>query len=401
MKRYGAFLSEESKTLLTSVRNFVDKEMMPVRIQLDESREACEVIIDKLVKMGMQRYGLSPKYGGVQIGSAVEYVAVCEELARGDSGIATEMTCPEWLFGPAMRARNKAVLEKLMTPFCSDERHTACFALTEPAGGCNGEDPTQRGMALKTIARLDGAQWVINGSKRWPGGAGIAEVYGILCTTDPSLGEEGVALIYVPAGVGGLTFGKPENKMGMRFSDVNADVYLDNVRVPKEYRLAGPGEDWKLFRAALSWGRLSSAAFAVGNAQAVLEIVIDYTANRFYKGKAVREHSLQAAMIADMIIGIESARAYYLTVAAMFDRGGEFGDAGDAFLMGKASGAKVYACDVAEQVCNRAMELMGAYAYTKEYHVEKYLRDFKIIQLWEGGGQLGRLEAAMGYYPIP
>jgi len=256
-------------------------------------------------------------------------------------------------------------------------------------------------MALKTIARLDGAQWVINGSKRWPGGAGIAEVYGILCTTDPSLGEEGVALIYVPAGVGGLTFGKPENKMGMRFSDVNADVYLDNVRVPKEYRLAGPGEDWKLFRAALSWGRLSSAAFAVGNAQAVLEIVIDYTANRFYKGKAVREHSLQAAMIADMIIGIESARAYYLTVAAMFDRGGEFGDAGDAFLMGKASGAKVYACDVAEQVCNRAMELMGAYAYTKEYHVEKYLRDFKIIQLWEGGGQLGRLEAAMGYYPIP
>lgn len=401
MKRYGAFLSEESKTLLTSVRNFVDKEMMPVRIQLDESREACEVIIDKLVKMGMQRYGLSPKYGGVQIGSAVEYVAVCEELARGDSGIATEMTCPEWLFGPAMRARNKAVLEKLMTPFCSDERHTACFALTEPAGGCNGEDPTQRGKALKTIARLDGAQWVINGSKRWPGGAGIAEVYGILCTTDPSLGEEGVALIYVPAGVGGLTFGKPENKMGMRFSDVNADVYLDNVRVPKEYRLAGPGEDWKLFRAALSWGRLSSAAFAVGNAQAVLEIVIDYTANRFYKGKAVREHSLQAAMIADMIIGIESARAYYLTVAAMFDRGGEFGDAGDAFLMGKASGAKVYACDVAEQVCNRAMELMGAYAYTKEYHVEKYLRDFKIIQLWEGGGQLGRLEAAMGYYPIP
>ncbi len=400
MKRYGAFLSEESKTLLTSVRNFVDKEMMPVRIQLDESREACEVIIDKLVKMGMQRYGLSPKYGGVQIGSAVEYVAVCEELARGDSGIATEMTCPEWLFGPAMRARNKAVLEKLMTPFCSDERHTACFALTEPAGGCNGEDPTQRGMALKTIARLDGAQWVINGSKRWPGGAGIAEVYGILCTTDPSLGEEGVALIYVPAGVGGLTFGKPESKMGMRFSDVNADVYLDNVRVPKEYRLAGPGEDWKLFRAALSWGRLSSAAFAVGNAQAVLEIVIDYTANRFYKGKAVREHSLQAAMIADMIIGIESARAYYLTVAAMFDRGGEFGDAGDAFLMGKASGAKVYACDVTEQVCNRAMELMGAYAYTKEYHVEKYLRDFKIIQLWEGGGQLGRLEAAMGYYPI-
>jgi alkylation response protein AidB-like acyl-CoA dehydrogenase len=190
--------------------------------------------------------------------------------------------------------------------------------------------------------------------------------------------------------------------MGMRYSDVNADVYLDNVRVPKEYRLAGPGQDWRLFRAALSWGRLSSAGFAIGVAQAVLEIVIDYTANRFYKGKAVREHSLQAAMIADMAIGGESARAYYMSVAAMFDdKSGRFGDAGEAFLMSKASGAKVYACDVTEMVCNRAMELMGAYGYIKEYHVEKYLRDFKIIQIWEGGGQLGRLEAAMGYYPIP
>ena len=172
-----------------------------------------------------------------------------------------------------MRARNIAVLEKLMAPFCSDNRHTACFGLTEPPGGCNGEDPTQHGATLRTTARLDGNEWVINGSKRWPGGASIAEVYGILCTTDPSLGEDGVALIYVPSGLPGLTFGKPENKMGMRFSDVNADIYLDNVRVPKEYRLAGPGKDWKLFRAALSWGRLSSAGFAIGNAQAVLEML--------------------------------------------------------------------------------------------------------------------------------
>lgn len=401
MERYGTFLPEESKALLTSVRNFVDREIMPVRMELDESREACEEVIGKLVRIGMQRYGLSPKYGGTPIGSTVEYTAVCEELARGDSGIATEMTCPEWLFGPAMRARNKTVLEKFMQPFCSDERHTACFALSEPAGGCNGEDPTQHGSALRTIARLEGDEWVINGTKRWPGGASVAEIYGVLCTTDPSQGDEGVALIYVPDGTPGLTFGKPENKMGMRYSDVNADIYLDNVRVPKEYRASGPGEDWKLFRAALSFGRLCSAAFAIGNAQAVLEIVIDYTANRFYKGKAVREHSLQAAMIADMAIGIESARAYYLSVASMFDAKGAFGDPGGHYLSGKATGAKVYACDVTEMVCNRAMELMGAYGYCKEYHVEKYMRDFKIIQLWEGGGQLGRLEAAMSYYPVP
>ncbi|MBW2673750.1 MAG: acyl-CoA dehydrogenase family protein [Deltaproteobacteria bacterium] len=400
MKRYGNFIGEESKALLQSVRNFVDKEIMPVRLELDESREACEEVIAKLVDLGMQKYGLSPKYGGVPIGSAAEYCAVCEELARGDSGIATEMTCPEWLFGPAMRARNKAVVEKFMAPFCSDERHTACLALTEPGGGCNGEDPTQHGMTLRTTAKLDGDEWVINGAKRWPGGASVAEIYGVLCTTDPELGEEGVALIYVPDGLPGLSFGIPENKLGMRYTDINADIFFDNVRVPKEYRVAGPGEDWKLFRAALSWGRLSSAAFSIGNAQAVLEIVIDYTSNRFYKGKSVREHSLQAAMIADMAMGIESARAYYLSVASMFDNRKEFGDPGDTYLMGKGTGAKVYACDVTEVVCNRAIELMGAYGYIKEYHVEKYLRDSKIIQLWEGGGQLGRLDVAQSYYPI-
>jgi alkylation response protein AidB-like acyl-CoA dehydrogenase len=204
----------------------------------------------------------------------------------------------------------------------------------------------------------------------------------------------------VPSDVPGLSFGKPENKMGMRYSDVNADIFFDNVRVPKEYRTAGPGKDWKLFRAALSWGRLSSAGFAMGNAQAVLEIVVEYTGNRFYKGKAVREHTLQAAMIADMAIGIESARAYYLSVASMFDKPEQFGDPGDTYLMSKATSAKVYACDVTEMVCNRAIELMGAYGYVKEFHVEKYLRDSKILQLWEGGGQLGRIEAALGYYTM-
>jgi len=400
MQRYGTFLNEQSAMLVKNVRDFVDKEIMPVRMKLDESREACEEIMRKLAAMGMQKYGLSPKYGGVPIGSIVEYCAVCEEIARGDSGVATEITCPEWLFGPAMRSRNTLVMEKLMAPFCTDERHVACFALTEPEGGCNGEDGTQHGRTLRTVAKRDGDEWVLNGGKRWPGGAGIAEVYGVLCTTDPSLGDEGVALIYVPNGVSGLTFGKPENKMGMRYSDINADIYFDNVRVPAGYRCAGPGDDWKLFRAALAFGRLSSAAFATGQAQAVLEIVVNYAGTRFYKGKAVREHTLQAAMIADMAIAIESARFYYLGVASMFDQRKQFGDPGDQFLMGKASGAKVYACDVAEMVCNKGMEIMGAYGYIKEFNVEKYMRDFKIIQLWEGGGQLGRLEAAAGYYPL-
>ena len=185
----------------------------------------------------------------------------------------------------------------------------------------------------------------------------------------------------------------------MKVTDVNAAIYFDNVRVPKEYRAAGPGIDWKLFRSNVSWGRLTSAPMAIGNAQAVLEIVTEYTGTRSYGGKPVRNHSLQAALIADMAIGIESARLFYLSVAAMFNNRKKFGNPGDDYLLARASAAKVHACDVTEMVCNRAMDLMGSYGYVREYHVEKYLRDSKIIQLWLGGNHLARLDVAQSYYP--
>jgi len=161
-----------------------------------------------------------------------------------------------------------------------------------------------------------------------------------------------------------------------------------------------PGVDWQLLRNAISWGRLSSAPQAVGVAQAVLEIVTEYTGNRFYGGKAVRSHTLQAAMLADMAIAVESARAYYLHVSAMFNNRARYGNPGGNFLSARASAAKVYACDITEMICGKAMELMGSYGYAREFHVEKYLRDSKIIQLWLGGAQLGRLDVARGCYPM-
>jgi len=273
------------------------------------------------------------------------------------------------------------------------------MAITEPAGGCNIEDASEHARTLKTRAKLEGDEWVINGEKMWPSGASIADLYCVVCTTDPNLKEEGFALIYVPKDTPGLSFGKPEEKMGMKVTDVNAAIYFDNVRVPKEYRAGKPGLDWQLFRANVSWGRLTSAPISLGNAQAALEAVIEFTKTRAYGGKPVRNHSLQAAMIADMAIGVESARAFYLTVASMFDNRKKFGNPGEDYLLARASAAKVHACDVTEMVCNKAIELMGSYGYAREYHVEKYLRDSKIIQIWLGGGQLGRLDVVQSYYP--
>lgn len=401
MEKYGEFItSDQDKLLSNTIRDYIEKEVMPVRMQMEEDRAVLERAYKGLVKLGIQKRGFSSRYGGLEIRSAIIVCAITEEIARGDSGLALHTLIPPWIMAAAMGARNTVVMDKFIPWLCEDKPHTCCMALTEPVGGANVEDPAQQGRTIRTIAKLEGNEWVINGQKMWPGGAGIAELYGVACTTDPNLGEKGVAFIYVPGDTPGLSFSKPEEKMGMKISDVNAAIYFDNVRVPMEYRASmEPGADWQGLLNAISWGRLTSAPMSLGNAQAVLEIAIDYTATRFYGGKAVRNHTLQAAMLADMAIGVESARAYYLHVSTMFDNRKKYGLPGGELLLGKASGTKVYACDVTEMVCGKAMELMGAYGYAREFHVEKYLRDSKIIQLWEGGAQLARLEFARSYYP--
>ncbi|MGZ6249828.1 MAG: acyl-CoA dehydrogenase family protein [Syntrophales bacterium] len=400
MKRYGDFItSEEDLAFLTVIRKYVDNEMMPVRLQLDDDYSVFEKVYEGLVKLGIQKRGFSPEYGGLGIRSATTICAITEELSRGDSGVSLHSLIIPWCLAGAMGARNKVLMDKFIPMFCGDTPRCGCLAITEPAGGCNIEDEAEHGLTIRTRAKLDGNDWLINGEKMWPSGASIADIYCVVCTTDPDQKEEGMALIYVPKDTPGLSFGKAEEKMGMKVTDVNTAIYFDNVRVPKEYRAGGPGIDWQLFRANIGWGRLTSAPMTLGNAQAVLEIVIEYTKNRFYGGKPVRNHSLQAAMIADMAIGIESARAFYLSVAAMFNNRKKYGNPGEDYLMARASAAKVYACDVTETVCNRAMELMGSYGYARDYHVEKYLRDSKIIQIWLGGGQLGRLDVVQSYYP--
>jgi alkylation response protein AidB-like acyl-CoA dehydrogenase len=400
MKRYGDFItSEEDLAFLTVIRKYVDSEMMPVRLKLDEDYSVFEKVYEGLVKLGVQKRGFSPEYGGLGIRSATTVCAITEELSRGDSGVSLHSLIIPWCLAGAMGARNKVLMDKFIPMFCGDTPRCGCLAITEPAGGCNIEDAAEHGLTIRTRAKLDGNEWVINGEKMWPSGASIADLYCVVCTTDPNQKEEGMALIYVPKDTPGLSFGKAEEKMGMKVTDVNTAIYFDNVRVPKEYRAGGPGIDWQLFRANIGWGRLTSAPMTLGNAQAILEIVIEYTKNRFYGGKPVRNHSLQAAMIADMAIGIESARAFYLSVAAMFNNRKKYGNPGEDYLMARASAAKVYACDVTETVCNRAMELMGSYGYARDYHVEKYLRDSKIIQIWLGGGQLGRLDVVQSYYP--
>lgn len=405
-KYFGALgAADADMQMLQAVSEFVDGEIMPRRQELeggwhrDErlAEETFKKIHQGLVDIGVQRANWPEALGGLSVSGSV-YNMIIEEISRGDAGIATHMSIINWVMAPAVIAGRRDLLQEFVPKICDDQAHGCCMALTEPSGGTNTEDPTLHGRTIRTLAESDGDDWIINGHKIWPSGASVADIaYCVVCTTDPNAGDEGIALIYVPPDAEGLSFGKPFQKMGMCYTDVNTEIYFDNVRVPKKYRVKGPGEDSRIMHDVVARGRLGTCSMALGAAQACFEIVLEWTKNREIAGRPVRSRSLHAALLGEMAQKIESARAYAMQVGGMVGSG-RFGNAGDPFMLSKCSAAKELACENTLWVANKAMELMGSYGYAFDYHIEKYLRDVKILQLWLGGPQRALLDTALGYY---
>jgi len=361
------------------------------------ARKTFHRIHQGLVDIDVQRAPFPVELGGLGISlSAREMIA--EELARGDSGLTTHIGIILWTMMPAMIADRQDLLREFIPRICDDKPHGCCMALTEPSGGANMEDPSQHGRTIQTIAELDGDEWVINGHKIWPSGASIADItYCMVCTTDPKLGDDGIALIYIPPDAEGMTFSKPFKKMGVCYSDVNTEIYLENVRVPKRYRVSGPGEDAKITHDIIGIARGSGVSNALGVSQACFETVLEWTKNREIAGKPVRNRSLHAATLGEMAQKIDSGRAFSYQVSRMI-RSGLYGRPGEPFLFSKCSAVRAYTSTVVNWVTSKAMELMGSYGYAFEYPIEKYLRDSKILSLTLGGPQRQILDTALGYY---
>lgn len=398
------FFKEEDHMAREMFHGFVDKEIMPMRQKIDDDKEHRIVgkILQRLTDVGVQKAAFPKEYGGGGSSSLVSAAIMHEELARGDSGIATAATVTAWAFLPAILAGNKAVMDYFAPMFCGPDLKMGCFAMTEPGGshgggGCDIENPYLHGRKIRTVAHLEGNEWVISGQKAWASNSGVSDAYCVLCTTNPDAGDEGIALIYVPGFCKGLKFGKFENKAGMQ-GDKNCMLYLEDVRVPKEFRAAGPRKDAELFHNNVLLARINTGALAVGNAQGAFETVLKYTGERIVADKPIRQHSIAAGILADMAIGIETSRMYCLAAAYMYDHPEIYGPSLSHSMLSRASIAKLYAADVSVMVTNKAMELMGSYGYVRDYDVEKYWRDCKIIQLWEGGAQLGRFDVCRGYY---
>ena len=403
-----AIVRREDIMIAEAVHEFVNKEIMPRRRDLEGGFHRDRVLAEKtiyqlakgLVNLDVQRAFLPKEIGGMGITSVVTTCILAEEMARGDIGLATQMLITPWAFTPAMMTNNQTVLKKFAAPFCGQEPLSACFAMTEPAGGANIEDTSQQGRTIQTIARRDDENWIINGQKIWPSGAGVSEIYLTVCTVDPDMGEDGITLICVPKGVPGLSFGKPEEKMGLIYTDNNSTIYYENVRVPKTYCCAQPGGEGARVLKEMISGRISEPAMAIGAAQAALEIAIDYTKDRHIKGKSVRDRSLHASILGEMAAKVQVARSDYLYIASMIDRPETYGALNSPQQLARVSASKLISTRLAQEVIHSAIELMGSYGYSTDYHVEKYLRDVVIVRLTMGGPQLCALESAHGQYPL-
>ena len=392
------WIPEESRLLFDSIKKWADEKVIPVRRQIDDDWEHHRLsrpLLDFLcVELGYQWAAWPAEFGGGGM-NAITSAMCLEEMARADAGLATAASCSVWAMSPLMQPRQNRYLMELFSPsfLQTDRWYVGSAAITDGRSGSDVEnlDGTQ-GRYIATTARLEGDEWVLNGHKLWPtNSGGLADMFAVFCTTDPQAGPEGFAIVYVPADSPGVTQGRPYKKAGMS-GDWNSDVWFENVRVPAEFRAHGPGEDADAARAFIASGNVGTAAQCIGVMRNAYELVRDWCDTRVVAGKPLKEHTITAAALAEIVTAIETSRAETYLKARMLDRADLYGPRHNAEMLARTRVTKLFVSDQLTSVVNTAMDLMGAFGYPREGDLEKAWRDSKIMSLWMGGRALAQLD---------
>ncbi len=368
--------TEEQDVMRKTARKFSEKEIMPVAGELDEKHEFPAEIVKKLHEVGLLTIGVPEEYGGPGA-DTISQALVCEEISYGDAGLGTTLAA-SCLLGanPVLVAGTHE--QKTRFYNILNEGKLAAFALTEPGAGSD-----VAGMSM--TAKRDGDFYILNGTKQFITNGSVADVYTTFATMDKSLGSKGIVAFFVERDTPGISVSKNENKMGIRTSDTT-QVIFEDVKVPVANRLGEEGQGFKICMEALDISRPMIAALAVGVAQAAYEAALAYAKERKAFGKPIAAFQAIQFMLADMAMGIEASRLLVHKACALRDAGKPFG------LV--ASYAKCFAGDHAMKVAVDAVQILGGYGYVKEYPVEKYMRDAKIMQIYEGTNQIQRVVIA-------
>lgn len=367
------FLSEEQKMIVETARELTNEKIIPVRAELDEKNQFAVDILEEMGKADLFSIFIPEEYGGLG-GGCFDTLLVLEELARGCVGIATSYAASALGVFPVMIAGSEEQKKKYLPAIASGETWAA-FGLTEANAGSDAS-------AIKTTAVLDGDEWVLNGTKQWITNGGEVQLYSIVALTAPDKGARGASIFIVLDGDPGFSYGKKENKMGIR-SSATRELIMKDCRIPKDRLVGCKGTGFITVMKTLDISRPGIGALGVGLAQAALDEAVTYARQRVQFGRAVIGFQAVQHILADMATSLEAARALVYAVARYIDSGPK--------KMSRASAmSKVFATDMAMRVTTDAVQILGGYGYMKEYPVEKMMRDAKVLQIYEGTNQIQR-----------
>ncbi|MDX5868651.1 acyl-CoA dehydrogenase AcdA [Bacillus cereus group sp. BfR-BA-01119] len=367
-------LSEEHEMIRKMVRDFAKNEVAPTAAERDEEERFDRAIFDQMAELGLTGIPWPEEYGG--IGSDyLAYVIAIEELSRVCASTGVTLSAHTSLAGwPIFKFGTEEQKQTFLQPMAEGKKIGA-YGLTEPGSGSDAG-------GMKTIAKRDGDHYVLNGSKIFITNGGIADIYVVFALTDPESKQRGTSAFIVESDTPGFSVGKKESKLGIR-SSPTTEIMFEDCRIPVENLLGEEGQGFKIAMQTLDGGRNGIAAQAVGIAQGALDASVEYARERHQFGKPIAAQQGIGFKLADMATDVEAARLLTYQAAWLESEGLPYGK--------ESAMSKVFAGDAAMKVTTEAVQVFGGYGYTKDYPVERYMRDAKITQIYEGTQEIQRL----------
>ncbi|WP_316520390.1 acyl-CoA dehydrogenase family protein [Kitasatospora brasiliensis] len=370
-------ISEEHEMLREAVRSLAEAKIAPFAAEVDEQGRFPREALDALQGNDLHAVHVPEEFGGAGA-DALATVIVIEEVARVCASSSLIPAVNKLGSLPVQLSGSEELKAKYLGALARGEGMFS-YCLSEPEAGSDAA-------GMKTRAVRDGDFWVLNGVKRWITNAGVSEFYTVMAVTDPEKRSKGISAFVVEKGDEGVSFGAPEKKLGIKGSPTR-EVYFDNVRIPVDRMIGAEGTGFATAMKTLDHTRVTIAAQAIGIAQGALDYAKGYVKERKQFGKAIAEFQGVQFMLADMAMKLEAARQLTYAAAAKSQRG-------DADLTFFGAAAKCYASDAAMEITTDAVQLLGGYGYTRDYPVERMMRDAKITQIYEGTNQVQRIVMA-------
>ena len=367
-------LTEEQQFLQKTARDFAKSEVLPAAAGIDAEHRHPKELVDKMAAMGFMGVTVPDELGGSGMDN-ICYALAIEEIARACASTAVIMSVNNSLVCDPIHLYGTEAQKRHWLPLLAQGKKLGCFAISEPEAGSDAAAQT-------TSAVLEGDEWVINGTKNWITNGPVADVCVLMTMTDRAQGHRGITAFILPMDAKGVSTSPPDEKLGIRGSK-SCQIFLEDVRLPKDSLLGEVGKGFKVAMGTLDGGRIGIAAQALGIARACLEDGLEYALQRRTFGKVIAEHQSIQWKLADMATEVDAARLLILKAAHLKDLGEPYGKA--------AAMAKLFASDIANKAGRECIQILGGNGYVAEYPAERHFRDAKITEIYEGTSEIQRL----------